>query len=147
MSSFPPRRWEVRFLRDMESLAASRQEDSEVSMEALLAVRPAEGEEGNFRFSLAGTEDLRLHFPVNQILQSDVFHNMYVEAHLNVAEHIHLERNSACSKWEDVVDLVASQDMEIVDYQGETISEQFLTAMETHKKTAAAQQSGKIHIS
>ena len=142
MSSFPPKRWEVRYLQDMATLEAARTENNSISMEALLAVRPAEGEEGSFRFALAGPEDLRLHFPVSQVLHAEAFKGMHVEAHLNVAEHIVLEKNSSCSKWADITDLVASQDVDIVDEQGETISERYLAAYEEHKKTAPVQQSG-----
>ena len=143
MSSFPPKKWEIRYLRDMDDLAIDAAGEDNIAMEALLAVRPAEGEEGNFRFALAGTEDLRLLFPVNMVLTSELFAGMHVEAHLSVADHIHIEKNSASSKWSDITDMVSSQDIEIVDGEGEVISEQFLTTMAEYKKTAQAQQSGK----
>jgi len=62
MSSFPPSKWDVRPLKDMETMEAGARENENISMEAFLAVKPAEGEEGAFRFALAGTDSIRLRF-------------------------------------------------------------------------------------
>ena len=48
MSSFPPRKWEVRFLLDMDSLSCPEQEGSKINREAFLAIKPSGGEEGSF---------------------------------------------------------------------------------------------------
>ena len=64
MTSFPPQAWSVRFLQDMENIDCSLVDGDNLTMEALVAVRPAGGEEGNFRFTLAGPDMLKLSFPV-----------------------------------------------------------------------------------
>ena len=56
MSSFPPKKWEVRFLRDMQTLACETVESGEISM----VVKPAGREEGSFRFVLAGPSKLKV---------------------------------------------------------------------------------------
>ena len=58
---------------------------------------------------------------------------------------IRLEKNSVCSKWEDMVALVMSQDVDVVTREGdvEGMSERFLEAMETFRKTATKERSGK----
>ena len=50
MSSFPPKEWRVRYLKDMQHLACEAIEEDEISMAAYMAVRPSEGEEGSYRF-------------------------------------------------------------------------------------------------
>ena len=60
MATFPPRAWTVRFLQDMENIDCGLIDGNNLTMEALVAVRPAGGEEGNFRFALAGPDMLKL---------------------------------------------------------------------------------------
>ena len=63
MSSFPPRKWEVRFLRDMHSMACSDPKgEDEIKMEAFMAVKPSGGQEGSFRFVLSGNNPVKLKF-------------------------------------------------------------------------------------
>ena len=142
MLSFPPKDWEVRYLTDMDLLTAPEADKGQINMEAYMAIRPSAGEEGRFRFSLTGVDNLRLYFPVNEVLPAEDFKGMFVEALLDTDEHIKLEHNSACSKWLDIVELVRSQDADILDGQGEVVSEQFLTLMENYKKTAPTERSG-----
>ena len=68
MATFPPRAWTVRFLQDMENIHCGLIDGDNLTMEALVAVRPAGGEEGNFRFALAGPDMLKLVFLVSRIL-------------------------------------------------------------------------------
>lgn len=49
-----------------------------------------------------------------------------------------------CSKWVDLVELISSQDVDIVDDMGENISETFLTALADYKKSAPLDRSGEI---
>ena len=43
MTAFPPKKWDVRFLADFDSLGCTSLADSGISMEAFLAVKPAGG--------------------------------------------------------------------------------------------------------
>lgn len=142
MSSFPPANWEVRFLRDMDTMSAEQGDPDDINMEAYLAIRPADGEEGHFRFVLSGPRDLRLFFPVTKVLPEEKFSGMNVEAHFDTEDMIQLEKNSACSNWIDIADMVSSQDADIVNNQGEIVSEQFLALLEGYKKSAPAIASG-----
>ena len=140
MSAFPPKRWEVRFLQDMETLQCSQKEGQSLSMEAYVAVKPSGGQEGNFRFTLAGTEKIKLEFAVSRILPDPVFKDMFMEIELAPGDQIKLEKNSACSTWWDVEDLVASQDVVVTNGKGRDMAEEFLTAV-GHDKTLVSQSS------
>jgi len=144
MSSFPPSKWEVRFLKDMDTYEGSSNENHDLSMEALMALRPSEGEEGNFRFVLAGPNIMRLSTPVNSILAGEEFKGMRIEAQMGVGDQLKLEKNSVCTKWMDIVELVQSQDVEIVNDQGEDVSESFLALMEIYRKEDRPQNSGNF---
>ena len=134
MSSFPPKRWQVRYLKDMASLTCEPSEDNEVSMEAYMAIRPAGGQEGNFRFELAGPNKIPLQFDVSDVMESNLFNGMTVEAELDLANHIKMELNSVCSEWMDIVELVRLQDIAIIGSKREDKMEEFLGALEGYKK-------------
>ena len=68
MSSFPPRNWETRFMKDMDTYAPATPLNCKRFMAALLAVRPAEGSEGQFRFTLGGPELLVTKFTPASIM-------------------------------------------------------------------------------
>ena len=101
MSSFPPPSWNVRFLQDMESLECSLTGENNITMEAFVAVRPAGGQEGNFKFVIGGPRMLKLSFPVSKLLGDPVFNNMTAEIEMKPGEQIKLCKNSACSAWWD----------------------------------------------
>ena len=73
MSTFPPSKWRVRYLKDMQNLACEAVEEEEISMAAYLAVRPSDGEEGAYRFVLHGPDKIKLKFPVGKLLPSNLF--------------------------------------------------------------------------
>ena len=134
MSSFPPKRWNVRYLKDMASLSCEPSDDNEVSMEVFMAVRPSSGQEGNFRFTLAGPSKLPIQFDVSDVLKSDLFRDMTVEAELDIADNIRMELNLVCSEWVDIVELVRSQDISIVGKKREDRVDEFLTSIDSLKK-------------
>ena len=82
MSSFPPQSWTVRFLQDMENIECGLADGENLTMEALVAVQPAGGEEGNLKFALAGPEMLKLAFSVSKILPGDAFNSMIAEVEM-----------------------------------------------------------------
>ena len=145
MSSFPPPSWNVRFLQDMESLECSLTGENNITMEAFVAVRPAGGQEGNFKFVIGGPRMLKLSFPVSKLLGDPVFNNMTAEIEMKPGEQIKLCKNSACSTWWDFEDLVSSQDAVVTDGKGRDMGEEFLEAI-GHKKEAVAQQADRAGI-
>ena len=88
MSSFPPDQWQVRYLKDMDSLEGTQHADRAVSLEALMAIKPADGEEGSFRFTLAGTDHIKLRINVQDILGRDIFKDMYLEVQLELGTQV-----------------------------------------------------------
>lgn len=143
MSSFPPKQWQVRYLKDLETMQGTVREDKPISLEALLAIQPSEGEEGTFRFTLAGPQHLQMRIRVTDILQEKAFDNMWLSFQMELGTQIKLEKNSVASKWMDMVEMVNAQDIDVTDAEGEEVNEAFLLAMETLKKQANAERSGK----
>ena len=43
MTEFPPKRWDVRFMSDFDTLGCAEMAGGGLSMEAFLAIRPATG--------------------------------------------------------------------------------------------------------
>ena len=104
MSSYPPSKWKVRYLRDMQTLACESTEEDAISMAAYLAVRPSDGEEGSFRFVLHGPDNIKLKFPANRLLPSELFDNMFIEAELKIGDQIQMERNSVAVEFLAAID-------------------------------------------
>ena len=55
MSAFPPNKWDVRFLQDMDTLECAPREDGGLAMEAYIAVRPAGVRKGTSSWSWGAT--------------------------------------------------------------------------------------------
>ena len=134
MSSFPPKQWAVRYLRDMDQLECTAGDNNGIAMEAFLAVKPAGGQEGSFRFTLGCAEKVKLRFDIEAVLPSGLFAGMSAEAEVVVADHVKLMRNSVCTEWMDVTELVQSQDMIVRDGVGDDVSEEFLAGMSSYRK-------------
>ena len=134
MSSFPPSKWEVRFLKDMTTQSCSPGEDGGPAMAAYLAVRPSSGEEGTFRFALAGPDKIKLRFAITDGLPSCLFDGMTAESEMDIGDQIKFEKNTVCSDWMDLVELVRSQDVMITNNDDEDLADEFLANLEEYKK-------------
>jgi hypothetical protein len=88
MSSFPPKKWEVRFLKDMESMRGADADDNTVRLDTFMAVRPSAGEEGSYLFKLSGTAPLKLSLNAEHILAHDHFRGMRIEAQLELGTQV-----------------------------------------------------------
>ena len=88
MSSFPPKQWQVRYLADLDTLAGTVHEDRPISLEALLAVRPSGGEEGSFRFTLAGPSHVKIRITVTDVLQDEAFKNMFLDIQMELGTQV-----------------------------------------------------------
>ena len=73
MSSFPPKQWAVRYLRDMDQLECTAGDNNGIAMEAFLAVKPARGQEGSFCFTLGCAEKIKLKFDIEAVLPCGLF--------------------------------------------------------------------------
>ena len=143
MSSFPPKKWEVRYLRDMQTLDCVSL-DQGISMSAYMALKPAGGEEGSFRFVLAGPNKLKIRFEVSDVLNNPLFGGMFAEAELAIGDQIRIEKNSAGSAWVDVVELIRSQDYLVTDSDDNDVADEFLANLEKCKKELDKKDHGQI---
>ncbi len=84
----PRKDWKVRFLQDMPLMTGTPPDDDTVRLEALLAIKPSGGEEGSFRFTLAGTKQLDMMVPVDNILPFLDFKGLYIEAQLELGTQV-----------------------------------------------------------
>ena len=135
MSAFPPKTWDVRPLEDMDAMSASPKEGAEHSMQAFLAVHPASGLEGSYRFALTGTNHVTMKVPVQRIIPDQRFKEMVIEIQLQLGTQIKLGKNCTSTDWVDMVELVQSQDADVVDKSGHPISEEFLLAMQDYQNS------------
>ena len=142
MLSFPPK-WEVPFLRDMQTLACENPEQG-ISMGVYMALKPAGGEEWSFRFVLAGPNKLKIRFEVSDVLNNPLFGGMFAEAELAIGDQIRIEKNSAGSAWVDVVELIRSQDYLVTDSDDNDVADEFLANLEKCKKELDKKDQGQI---
>ena len=133
MSSFPPEDWDMRPLADMNTMVASPRQGAEHSLQALLAVGPADGLEGSFRFTLTGTNHVTMRVPVQRILADKQFGGMIIELQLQLGTQIKISKNATTTDWVDVIELVQSQDAEVLDKAGKAVNEEFLLAMQDYQ--------------
>ena len=102
-----------------------------------MAVKPASGEEGSFRFVLDGPKKISLKFNVQAVLPS-----LVAEAELHVGEHIKMQKNSCCSEWMDVAELVKSKDIRISNGLGKDVGEDFRRHMAAEERVMKANPDG-----
>jgi len=82
MSSFPPLNWEVRYIEDMDKIFLD-EGSSSLSVAALLAVKPARGAEGDFRFILMGSDPICARVKASSILPASVL-DRYLQSNTNL---------------------------------------------------------------
>lgn len=88
MLSFPPPNWEVRFLKDFNTYNTATTNGHQILMAAIMAIRPAEGESGNFKFVLTGPDNIRLNVPISMVLADSSLADMYIDTEVNIGEHV-----------------------------------------------------------
>jgi hypothetical protein len=136
MSSFPPRNWEVRYLQDMDTFMAEP-DNRKLSLATLLAVKPAGAREGNFRLVLAGSEDISVKIPIADFIPHKAMEGFTVMGQFQPGGQIIMQPNSTATGWVDFRELVASQDVDILDENGELAAEDLLAAMDQHRSGRA----------
>jgi hypothetical protein len=137
MSSFPPRNWEVRYLQDMDTLTAEP-DGHKLSLAALLAVKPAGAREGSFRLVLAGIlEDISVRLLITDFTPHKSMEGFTVVGQFQPGGQIVMQPNSTATSWVDFRELVAAQDVDIYDQNGELAAEELLTAMDQHRSGKA----------
>ena len=76
------------------------------------------------------------------MLPSGLFAGMVAEAEVDVGEHIHIKSNSISSKWQDLAELVQSQDVTILDGMGKDMADEFMAALKSYREDVV-QETGK----
>jgi hypothetical protein len=116
----------------MESYTADPS-TSRLSMAALLAVKPAGALEGNFRLVLTSTEDITVRTAITDFIPHKAMEGYTVVGQFQPEGQIVMQLNSTATAWVDFRELVAAQDIDILDDQGELASEALLRIMDQHK--------------
>jgi hypothetical protein len=99
--------------------------------------RPAGGKEGQFRILLSGTDHINVSIPATSILPIPEMEMYTIVGQFKPGTQACLRKNSACSAWVDVGDLVASQDVDIHNPDGQDTHEAFLETLADVKATLA----------
>jgi len=136
MAKFPPANWIIKPLAEMGAFtigAGSR----ELLAAALLAVEPSGEALGTFRIVLGGLKTIDFAMPLVDIIPHPSTMDLELSAQLQPGVNVHILPNSTVSAWMDLKDLVASQDMDVNDGEGESASEAFLKLLEQHQEGAA----------
>jgi len=142
MATYPPRTWEIRPLEDMSTMEGSPQTDDTFGVQILLAVPPAAGEEGSYKFLVSGRDHLTVEVPVNTIIKDPRFQGLAIHAQFQPGTQVIIDRNSSCSPWMDVVELVRSQDVDIVDSTGKLAGDRFIELIQEYQNARPAIQAG-----
>jgi len=142
MSLFPPTNWEVRDVADFETLTVPAPVGSKYHLQALLVGKPAHGREGQFKFLISGNDHYRIEMKVEQVIEDASFKGMTIHCQLALGSQIVLGVNSSTSRWVDVVELIQSQDADVLNEEGESVLEEFLTRMEEYRKKTINQPTG-----
>ena len=136
MSLFPPKNWQVRHLKDLDLYEVEPPANaSKIHMEALLVAKPASGLEGTFRLALGGSSKLLVEMKLTDVWADGAFEDMMVVAEIHNGSTIQLQKNSITSKWVDVEELVRAQEVDVINSEGEEVSDRFLETWDRLRKT------------
>jgi hypothetical protein len=91
--------------------------------------RPASGKEGQFRLQLGGDDPVTIKIRATDILPIPEMEHYEIAGQFKPGTQIALQKNSACSGWFDLADLVALQDLEVTGPEGEDAHDNFLDAV------------------
>jgi hypothetical protein len=108
-------------------------DNHKLSLATLLAVKPAGAREGNFRLVLAGTEDISVRLPIAEFIPHKAVDGYTVVGQFQPGGQIIMQPNSTATRWVDFRELVAAQDIDIYDQEGELAAEDLLAAMDQHR--------------
>jgi hypothetical protein len=90
MATFPPESWECRFIQDFDAYTPAPPTSGRLHLTALMAIRPAEGLEGHYKFMLTGVEHLQVKIPIARILSLPVLENLVLEGQFLPGHQVHL---------------------------------------------------------
>jgi len=71
-------------------MEGTAQEDSTYSLQVLLAIPPAIGSEGAFKFLVSGRDHLMMEVPVTSVLRDDRFKGLTIQTQLKLGTQVHI---------------------------------------------------------
>ena len=92
--------------------------------------RPSSGLEGSFKMMLGGTDTMTVRVKLDLFFPSKAGENWELHGQFQPGVQITMQKNSAASAWADVKELIAAQDIDVVDSEGGLHSEAFLAQVE-----------------
>jgi hypothetical protein len=133
MTMFNFEQLDIRDIADYEKYAPAVY--SKPALQALLKVEPASGAGGEFKMVLTGKEHVDVAMNLNEILPLEGFKDLTVIGRFQLGAQVQLQPNSCASRWMDVIELIQSQDLEVIDKDNKVVSEEFLAKLEAlHEK-------------
>jgi hypothetical protein len=87
---------------------------------------------------LGGSEHVNVRIKAIDILPIPEMEPYELVGQFRPGTQVVLQNNSTCSGWFDLTDLVASQDLDVVDQEGEDAHDEFLSAVKLAQQTLAA---------
>jgi len=136
MAKFPPTNWSIKPLQEMGAFTINSKQN-DLLIAALVAAEPSGEAQGSFQLVLGGMKSIDFSVPMVDVIPHPAFMNMELAAQLQPGINTHPRPNSTVTDWMDLKDLVASQDMEVVDGEGENVTEEFLKLLEKNQEGAA----------
>jgi hypothetical protein len=106
-------------------------------LQALMKVEPADGAGGEFKLMLTGKEHLDVAMRMSEILPLEAFADMTVIGRFQLGAQVQLQPNSSASRWMDMLELIQSQDLEVIDKNNVVVTEDFLKMFENWRKKEA----------
>ena len=135
--SYPPASWDVRPLEDFGAYSPPTPDTKGFHGTILLAVDPAGEATGNFQLVLTGKDAVDIKIPALDVVPHPAAMDWEVQATLRPQDALRFLPNSQATHWMDLRDLVASQDVDIINTSdGETANEAFLELLDKQKEGA-----------
>ena len=89
MATFPPPTWDVRQLKDFETLTVPAPAGSKFHMQALLTAPPCTGWEGQYKLILSGSDHLEINTKITDIIDDPLFANMFIDCQFQLGSQVY----------------------------------------------------------
>ncbi len=96
MATFPPPTWDVRQLKDFETLTVPAPAGSKFHMQALLTAPPCTGWEGQYKLILSGSDHLEINTKITDIIDDPLFANMFIDCQFQLGSQVYPQFLQSC---------------------------------------------------
>ncbi len=135
--SYLPEEWVVSNLKDLYSYDdLATPVEGKLWLTAQLAVNPSPGEEGYYRLVVLGTTQLEVKVEANTVIPDEALCGFWLYGQFEASKIVRFANNTCVTAWMDLRELVASQDLDVYDPEGNAATETFLEALDTARKTS-----------